>query len=74
MTLASRLSTQANVGKMQTSEQVKPPEKNYGINIFVFLKVQNVVVSSISLIETQALIVTFMATGIFFLYLGLFHK
>lgn len=46
MTLASRLSTQSNTGKMDNSEQV-----------------YSIVLANIALIETQAIVVTFLATG-----------
>lgn len=46
MTLASRLSTQANTGNMEGTEQIC-----------------NTILTSVTLIETQALVVTFLATG-----------
>ncbi|CAD5219782.1 unnamed protein product [Bursaphelenchus okinawaensis] len=46
MTLASRLSTQANVGCMDTKEQIKA-----------------VVISNMALLQTQAIVVTFLASG-----------
>ncbi|CAD5226874.1 unnamed protein product [Bursaphelenchus xylophilus] len=46
MTLASRLSTQANVGAMETKEQI-----------------MTVVITNLALIQTQAIVVTFLASG-----------